>query len=58
MIPVDALKVALSKEQASIQLYRRLAEKYSEIKELLFLLLNEEEKHKKLIEEKIVALTK
>lgn len=58
MTPVEALEVALGKEKAAIALYQDLIEKHSEIKDLLFLLLNEEQKHKKLIEERIVELTR
>jgi len=57
MTPVEALEIALSKEEASIKLYRRFSEEHPAIKELLLSLLNEEEKHKKLIEGQIVALT-
>ncbi|UCC94889.1 MAG: hypothetical protein JSW40_08780 [Candidatus Omnitrophota bacterium] len=58
MTPVDALKIALKKEEASIILYKELARKHPEIKDLLFLLLNEEEKHQQLIKKKIVELTR
>lgn len=58
MSPIEALQLALSKEEAAITLYRRLGLDHPAIKELLLLLLNEEEKHKKLIEQKIVELTK
>lgn len=57
MTATEALKVALSKEEAAIKLYRDLAAKHSEIKELLSSLLNEEEKHKQLIEKKIYEIT-
>ncbi len=57
MTPVDALKLALSKEEQSIKLYRDLVAKHSEIKELLFSLVIEEEKHKQLIEKKISEIT-
>jgi len=57
MTPVEALELALKKETAAIELYRRLSLEHNQIKELLLLLLNEEEKHKKLIQEKIIALT-
>ena len=57
MTATEALKVALSKEEASINLYRDLVAKHSEIKELLSSLLNEEEKHKQLIEKKIYEIT-
>jgi rubrerythrin len=58
MTPVEALELALSKENASIELYSRLADEHNEIRDLLFELLNEEEKHKKMIEEKIRSMTK
>ncbi len=58
MTPVDALKLALSKEEQAIKLYQNLSVKHSEIKELLLSLLIEEQKHKKLIEEKISDLTR
>jgi rubrerythrin len=58
MGPVDALKIALSKENASIQLYARLSLQHKAIKELLQLLINEEEKHKQLIEDKISEMTR
>ncbi len=58
MSPVEALELALSKENASIELYKDLATKHSEIRELLNFLENEEHKHKKMINEKIVQLTK
>ena len=58
MTPVEALELALGKEKAAIALYQDLIAKHSEIKDLLFLLLNEEQKHKKLLEEKIVKLTR
>lgn len=58
MSPVEALKIALTKENNSINLYNDLMNKYPEVKELAILLLNEEEKHKKMIEDKIAELTK
>lgn len=58
MSPVEALNLALDKEKAAIKLYGELANQHPAIKELLFTLLNEEEKHKKLIEGKIAELTK
>ena len=58
MTPVEALKMALTKEEASIELYKELAVKHTAIKDLLLSLLDEEYKHKKMIEEKIVQLTK
>ena len=55
--PVEALRLALSKEQESIKLYNRLSLDHPAAKEVLLFLVNEEQKHQKLIEEKIVALT-
>ncbi|MDD5454700.1 MAG: hypothetical protein PHW62_04295 [Candidatus Ratteibacteria bacterium] len=56
MTTIEALKLALAKEEASIKLYKSLALNNPAIKELLYILLNEEERHKKLIEEKIAKL--
>ncbi|MFA5038813.1 MAG: hypothetical protein WC732_03945 [Candidatus Omnitrophota bacterium] len=58
MLAIEALQLALKKEEASITLYQKLANTYKEIQPLLSDLLNEEYKHKKLIEEKIRELTK
>ncbi len=53
MTPVEALELALSKEKASIILYKKFAANYPEIRDLLFDLLTEEEKHEKRITEKL-----
>lgn len=58
MTPVEALKLALSKEAASIQLYNKLYLEHPALKELFLFLVNEEEKHKKMIEQKIYEITK
>lgn len=58
MIPVEALKLALSKETASIQLYNKLNLEHPGLSELFLSLINEEEKHKKMIEQKIYEITK
>lgn len=58
MTPVEALKIALSKEEASIKLYQKLSREHPALKDLLTLLLNEEFKHKKLIEQEIFKATK
>lgn len=55
---VAALKLALAKEEASIKLYRDLAVKHPEIRDLFFFLVNEEEKHKLRIEDKISEITR
>ena len=58
MTPVEALKLALSKETASIELYKKISKEHSVIRELVTFLLNEEYKHKKLIEDKIAEVTR
>ena len=58
MTPVEALRFALSKEELAIEAYTKLAAEHPAIRELLLLLLNEEEKHKRLIRQKIVELEK
>ncbi|MCQ9207706.1 MAG: hypothetical protein NG740_07495 [Omnitrophica bacterium] len=58
MTPNEALQIALSKEKGSIEMYRKLAVKHPVIKDLFYSLLNEEEKHKKMIEKKIVEMTR
>ena len=56
MTPIEALDLALSKEEQSIKLYSKLSIEHLAIKELLDFLANEEEKHKLLIEKKIAEL--
>ena len=58
MTPVEALRLALAKERAAIVLYQQLAEDHPDIRELLTDLANEKTKHKKLIEKKMVELTR
>ena len=58
MSPTEALQLALSKEEGSIELYKRLANEHAEIRELLSSLVIEEEKHKKLIKKRITEITK
>jgi len=58
MGPVEALRLALSKEVASIKLYNKLCLEHPELKELLLSLVNEEEKHKLLIEKRIGEITR
>lgn len=57
MGPVDALKLALQKEIESAKLYERLAAEHKAAKDVFIMLLNEEQKHKALIEDKIAELT-
>lgn len=58
MTSVEALNLALEKEKKSIKLYQGLSRKQSAIKDLLDFLITEEQKHEKLIKEKIVEVTK
>jgi len=56
MTTIEALEIALSKEELSIELYKSMLNKYAEIKELVNFLLNEEYRHHKLIEDKMAEL--
>lgn len=58
MTPVEALKLALSKEIEAVQMYTKMGNDHPAIKDIFFALIIEEQKHKKLIEEKIIELTK
>ena len=58
MTAVEALQLALTKEQNAIDLYDRMAGKYPEIREMLQSLIIEEQKHKKMIQEKIQEITR
>ncbi len=58
MGPVDALKLAKSKETEAAQMYEKFAQKFPVAKEIFSFLMTEEEKHKKLIEDKIIEITK
>jgi len=57
MIDLEALKIALSRENDSISTYQRMLVNHPSLKELLSFLLIEEEKHKVLIEKKIREMT-
>ena len=58
MGPIEALKLALSKELKSIELYQKLSVDHTVAKDIFIFLINEETKHKKLIEKRIYELTK
>jgi len=58
MGPIEALELARQKEIEAADRYRELAQSFPEIKELAYMLLNEEEKHRQMIEKKIVELQK
>ena len=58
MTPVEGLKFALSKEEASKKLYQDLIKEHPDIKDLFQSLLNEEEKHIQLIQRKLSEMTR
>jgi rubrerythrin len=58
MGPVEALKLALSKEEEAITIYKKFSMDFSALKETFSFLINEEEKHKLLLEKKIAEATK
>jgi len=58
MGPVDALTLALAKEIESIELYTKILNEHPSLNEELVFLINEEQKHKKIIEKKIYELTR
>ena len=58
MGPVEALELALSKEIESIELYKDYAEHYHAAADTFLFLLREENKHKILIEKRIIELTR
>ena len=56
MTPVEALQLALEKEDDALTLYRKLALAHPAVKDMFEFLVNEEEKHKKMLQEKIHQL--
>jgi len=58
MIEFEALKLALSKEQDAVAVYKKLLAEHPGLKDLFYFLLNEEEKHVAMIEKKIAELFK
>jgi rubrerythrin len=56
MTPVEALRLALSKEMEAMQLYQELSLANPAVKDTFLFLINEEAKHKKLIEERLFEL--
>jgi len=58
MIPVEALKLALSKEIEAVEMYQKFSAEYPVAKDIFIFLASEEQKHKSLIEKKIAELTK
>lgn len=58
MGPVDALKMALGEEDKAIALYERFNREHAQLSEIFSFLINEEHKHRNLLERKITELTK
>ena len=56
MIDIEVLRLALAKEEDAIKTYQMLLAEHPNLKDLLYLLVTEEQKHKALIEKKIVEL--
>ena len=57
MGPVEALEFAKSKEAEAAEMYQKMAIRFPQIEETFMFLKVEEEKHRKLIEEKITEIT-
>ncbi len=57
MIDIEVLKIALSKEADAIETYQEMLSQHPGLTELLSFLITEEQKHKILIEKKIIELT-
>jgi len=58
MIPVEALKLALSKEIEAVEMYQKFSTEYPVAKDIFIFLAGEEQKHRSLIEKKIAELTR
>lgn len=56
MGPIEALELALSKEEEAIRIYGKFILEHSAVKDIFQFLMGEEEKHKKLIETRIAEL--
>jgi len=57
MIDIEVLRLALSMEVDAIRIYQKLLAEHPNLKDLLYFLVTEEQKHKALIEKKIVELS-
>lgn len=53
MIDIEVLQLALSKEEEAIQLYQKMIQTNPAIKDLLYELVTEEQKHKILLQKRI-----
>ena len=57
MTDAEVLHLAQLKEEAAIKMYQKLLAEHPNLKDLLNLLVTEEQKHKALIERKFVELS-
>ena len=57
MIEIEALRLALSKEEDAIKTYQDMLARYPALTELLSFLVTQEQKHKAMIEKKISDLS-
>lgn len=53
---VEALRLALGKEEEAVLMYKKFYTDFPTAKDVFLFLLNEEEKHKQMIEKKIAEL--
>jgi len=58
MGPIEALELALGKEIEARNIYEKFIYQHPETKDIFTFLMNEEEKHKQLIEKRITELQK
>ncbi|MBN3038553.1 MAG: hypothetical protein JW869_03960 [Candidatus Omnitrophica bacterium] len=58
MGPIDALKMALAKEEESIKLYQEFAAEPTAAQDIFEFLIAEEEKHRIFIQKKIAEFTR
>lgn len=58
MGPIEALELARTKEIETLELYREFSKEDSVARDIFLFLMDEEQKHKALIEKKIRELTK
>lgn len=57
MVPVEALQLALNQEKKAIKMYEKFAIEFPTAKETFIFLLNEEQKHRIMLEKKIAEMT-
>jgi rubrerythrin len=57
MTEIEALKLAIIKEEAAVKMYQEMLISHPALRDLLSFLVTEEQKHKLLIEKKIAELS-